>query len=277
MKTTLLPPELNILRPVVVNDLRRVGSKFDGGYVLPERVMQRVTTLVTFGLALDWTFEAHFVKEHPGCRLRAFDFTTDPNHFKKRFINGLKRLPLARKGCWHDLVHNLRMHRSFKQTFSGPKRAFFPQRVCNRIDTPYVITIDQIFAGLENEGEVLLKIDIEGSEYRLIEQMLRYASRVPCLLMEFHDTEPFRHCFLEKIQQILESYHIVHLHGNNFIGAAADGLPEVLEFTFLRKDLLSGDVIFRHELPLAGLDQPNLPSATEFALRFTSRDTPDRH
>ena len=50
----------NFFRPKVSCDLIRVGSKNDGGYVIPKSSINEVQVLISFGLSDDWKFEQDF-------------------------------------------------------------------------------------------------------------------------------------------------------------------------------------------------------------------------
>lgn len=49
----IVPSGLGALRPVVFDDLVRLGNAYDGGYVLPRAVMGGSDALVTCGLSLN--------------------------------------------------------------------------------------------------------------------------------------------------------------------------------------------------------------------------------
>ena len=61
-----LPPSLAYLRPVIVDDLVRLGSAADGGYLLPQRVIGEIDAVLSFGLATDWSFEEQVARLRPG-------------------------------------------------------------------------------------------------------------------------------------------------------------------------------------------------------------------
>src|SRR4029077_11494615 len=100
-----------------------------------------------------------------------------------------------------------------------------------------------------------------------IPQILTFADRIDLMVVEFHDTDPLRAVFEAQVNAILERFSIVHLHGNNIAGVAADGLPECLEITFLSKRFDTTEA-FRDRLPLAGLDVPNDPLKPDIPLNF---------
>ena len=116
----------------------------------------------------------------------------------------------------------------------------------------------------------MLKIDIEGGEYELsdllIECLKQNSKKINCVVMEFHDTRIRRNEFEYLVQGISSVVPIVHIHGNNCVVVAPDGLPEVLEITFAKdcENNYSGNLIF----PLAGLDFPNDKSLPDLSFAF---------
>ena len=116
---------------------------------------------------------------------------------------------------------------------------------------------------------IFIKMDIEGSEYRVLKDFLKYKENIVGLVVEFHDTEPLRPVFIETLKAILEDYWIVHFHENNAVGLPEDGFPEVVEITFLRRDLVDLDSPkYRYEFPIPGLDQPNLRMSPSHFFQF---------
>jgi hypothetical protein len=89
------------------------------------------------------------------------------------------------------------------------------------------------------------------------------------MVIEFHDTDPLRDIFLRQIRELLVHYEIIHIHGNNYVGSAGDGLPELVEITFLKREFISDTPRRRRDrLPIEGLDMPNDPSKPDLPLVF---------
>ena len=116
-----------------------------------------------------------------------------------------------------------------------------------------------------NGDKVLVKMDIEGSEYRVIDQLAAHAARIVGICIEFHDTEPFRIVFDRTVDTLLQDFALVHLHANNYGPVADDGLPDVLEATFAHRSLVP-DTAARRDIYLGGLDQPNDPARPEMVI-----------
>lgn len=264
----VLPASLACLRPVVVDDLVRVGNPNDGGYVLPERAIGPAGCLLSFGVNDDWTFEQDFHRRNPGCLIHAYDHTVNRRHFYRRAKMDFKRCLQLKRGAYDRFKKSREIYRDYREFFSS-NRVHFSERIFDRLDGENDATMEKVFARVAGDFKVVVKMDIEGSEYRVIRPLLQYQDRVDLLIVEFHDSGPLRLTFLDCLRQVSERYQIVHVHGNNGGGAAADGLPDILEITFLSRRF-NVPPVYRDELPLKGLDAPNLLHRPDFHLRFQS-------
>lgn len=264
----VLPESLGFLAPIVVDGLQRFGSSGDGGYVLPVPALETIDAIVSFGISENFSFEEALAVVLPGVPIHGYDPTVSDRHFRKRATRAFAKF-LRLRASSAELAGKYRSLAAYRRVFAPPS-FHFRERIFNRSEGPGDATIDQVFARIPGRDHVLLKMDIEGAEYRVIADILRYAGRIDILAVEFHNTDPLRAVFLAGMEQLLAEFYIVHLHGNNVCGVAADGLPEALEITFLAKRLAPAVTARRRELPLAGLDFPNYPGAAELALIFPS-------
>jgi hypothetical protein len=128
------------------------------------------------------------------------------------------------------------------------------------------VTLDTVFERTTSE-RIFLKIDIEGSEYRIIDDILRYANRIAGIVIEFHDTDPLREVFETSVKKLQGRFEIAHLHMNNWGGIGRDGLPEVLELTLVKK-AGTGIGKRRTTLPIFSVDSPNIPRMKDYAIEF---------
>ena len=263
-ESLFLPPETEFLAPVVVSDLIRVGSPNDGGYVLPRSVVTGAEFLVSMGLNEDWSFDEHLQQLNPSIGIHAYDHTISRALFRKRLISALLKLPVGRS-TFSYIRERIRVLRAYEGFFRPPV-AHYEQRVFNRIETARDARLEDIFARIDS-NKVLLKIDIEGAEYRIIGDILRFSDRIVGMVMEFHDTEPLRPVFLEAVRKLQRRFAIVHLHGNNHGSLGYDGLPESLEITFVPLSAVY-ETEKRTMLPLPEVDSPNKPGKPDYILRF---------
>jgi hypothetical protein len=100
---------------------------------------------------------------------------------------------------------------------------------------------------LNGNKRKMLQMDIEGSEYEvLLSTDIQVLKVFDIVLVEFHHFMEFMNTYsfliLEQVfDKLLSEFYIVHLHPNNSDRLEKIGelsYPQVLEFTFLRKDLV---------------------------------------
>ena len=260
----VLPPELNFLAPTISDSLMRVGGANDGGYVIPTFLANESTLLISLGLSDDWSFDKHFKQLNPDIQIHSYDHTVSRAEFQKSlqrsFIKAcLGKLPLR------EVSSRFAKLKDYDSFFSGSV-VHFEERVRNRVDRSSDVTIASVF-GRSPSRSIFLKCDIEGSEYRIIDDILKYADRIIGIAIEFHDTEPLRQLFIACVQKLQQRFGIVHLHANNYSGVARDGLPNVLEITFAEKTRC---IFGRHrtDLPIPEVDSPCNPRFADYAIHF---------
>jgi hypothetical protein len=110
------------------------------------------------------------------------------------------------------------------------------------------------------DNDLMLCMDIEGSEYELLsniknKNLLKFSQ----INFELHYlwTNPNKELFniLEKLNK---NYVLFHIHGNN-CGPEKEGLPDVVELSFLRKDMCKQITKENINYPILGLDFSNDP------------------
>lgn len=118
----------------------------------------------------------------------------------------------------------------------------------------------------EPEEDLLLQMDIEGTEYEaILSASLETIERFRVIVVEMHDLKSALSrtglaLIMATLGRLKSSHEIVHAHPNNCcVGFKENGvmLPEVIELTFLRKDRISlnaGPAVLPHPL-----DRDNTP------------------
>jgi hypothetical protein len=209
------------LKPIKTNyELIRLGGDADGGYLVPND-LTGIEACFSPGVATTADFENDLTAKGIKCFLADFSVDSPP-------IDN----PLF----------------DFEKKFLG-------------------IENDETFTTLEswvnrkapNKGDLLLQMDIEGAEYPVIFHTSEEAlSKFRVIVIEFHDLETIftrkgyelvRLCF----SKLLKSFNVVHIHPNNYCGAANYKdlvVPRVMEFTFLRKDRIT------HRAPYKNFPNP---------------------
>ena len=113
-------------------------------------------------------------------------------------------------------------------------------------------------------NNVFLKMDIEGGEYPWLSLMYPEAlSRIKQMVIELHgiNDDSWGYSFDIKkacLEKLAGTHYLIHAHGNNYGGVRADGLPNVIELTYVRKDVYVEELqLNKTVLPIDGLDFPN--------------------
>src|SRR6202000_2111234 len=118
-------------------------------------------------------------------------------------------------------------------------------------------------------SQVFVKMDIEGGEYRVLDDLLRHSKNVVAMAIEFHDVDILPGMFNSLVEKIKRDFYIVHIHGNNLGGMAPFNFPIAPEISFLNKRFFkSPPPPSCLTYPVAGLDDPNYLGYPDFAFEF---------
>jgi hypothetical protein len=263
-----MPAEFDILRPHPVGGLERYGNLSDGGYVLPKEIVGMIDGLVSFGISSDWSFEKSIKNINPSIPAHCYDHTISGLIFFKKILKVFFKC-LILKSSFQDFFRSTKVFFGYYLFFRG-NNIHFKNRVVLKSKAWIDAGLDLIFSRMRENKNLLLKIDIEGSEYKLIKEILNNKKHIPLLAIEFHEVDCLRKTFIEKIDLLLQDYRIVHLHANNYGAVSVDGVPDVLEITFLRNDLES--TITSNKSDRDKLDFPNNPNLPDYKLDFDNLD-----
>lgn len=130
------------------------------------------------------------------------------------------------------------------------------------------------------DGDLLLKVDIDGGEWALLAGARGDLDRFRQIVLELHgllqvgDSLWFERAF-GVIEAIARTHFPVHVHANNFGAYSIVGgvpLPDILEVTFARRS--SYEFQLSEPSPEEDLDQPNDPGRPEYALGFLCEEVP---
>ena len=153
-------------------------------------------------------------------------------------------------------------------SFISKKNVFFSKKTIGLNLNKKEISLNSILGNIENEKKLILKIDIEGTEYDLIEEILENSKKLDLLIIEFHNTDEYDTKFTNSIISLQKFFNIIHLHGNNHCGVGKSGVPEALEITFLNKINELPKNIDKVNFPIKDLDYPNNPNSKDIFFSF---------
>ena len=258
------PIQLSDLHPVACESLLRIGSPNDGGYVVPLDAVKAARALVSFGLSHDWTFERDFKKCNADATIHCYDHTVSLRTAFLFSIGQLLRFVLLfRARALRKIFTWVDYKLFFRSDGTHFKQRIWPDNQDNSA------TIDDVFNRLPAECPVFVKMDIEGSEYLVLDDLLRHSRNIVAIAIEFHDVDTHPGLFNSLVEKIKREFHVVHIHGNNMGGIAAFNFPKALEITFLNKRFFdSAPSPSCLTYPTPGLDHPNNPRLPEIAFEF---------
>jgi len=260
--------ELLVHEPIA--GLVRLGSKHDGGYVVPGEAITMANHLLSFGVATNWDFEKDAVSLNPRLSVDAYDPSVSARRFAQMALRSSFSVPLrvlaADFGGARKSLQRVRTAVDYFGFFSGRVR-HTRRRVWYNSDRGSA-SIEEIIAGaqLQRRVPIFAKIDIEGSEYRILPWIIESADLFTGLAVEFHHTDICADLFNDQVGRLLRSFRVVHVHGNNYGDLSIDGeLPLSLEITFMHRSLASRS-IGGGCASATCLDAPNDPSRPDYEL-----------
>jgi hypothetical protein len=222
------------VRPHTTNhSLVRIGGSSDGGYLLPDD-FSGVEICFSPGVADSSRFELAMAEKD----IRSFmaDYSVDGPAQQSEFFH-------------------------FEKKFLGTEN-----------NDVYTTLESWVNRHAQNKTDLILQMDIENSEYAVIENTPRsILKKFRILTIEFHRMGNLRNTKqLKKISRVFEKilldFEVVHIHPNNAASVVSyRGLqiPRLLEITFLRKDRISHSsptLAFPHELDKANVNnRPDRP------------------
>lgn len=255
------------LQPYSIGEMIRVGNNEDGGYVIPNNFRNSNLNLISIGLGDNWTFESQGLKLF----FRSFlivDHTVSALGIFKRILKRLSERNLTIKNFIY--LSKVLLHYTIYFRILGKnhiKKKLVPAKTNSR-----EITIKELMQTSKNL-HCMLKMDIEGDEYQMIDSICREANLIDLLIIEFHETDKKRKNFEVAIKNLKNYYLIVHAHGNNYSFTSNDGIPNTLELTFVNKNQFNGNYPSINHFPLKGLDFPCNPNKPEIQMDFVSGTT----
>lgn len=230
-------------------DLIRIGRDNDGGYLVSKIDVEKSDLLIGLGICDDWSFEKDFTLIND-VDVLAYDASLHFRFWVKQAIIETLKNPFS----FYVLEKWFSYHRFFKGNHKLIKKFVG----LNSPDKNHCTFIDVLN---ETESEnIFLKIDIEGSEYRFLDEIIANEERFTGLVIEFHDCD----IHLKKIEDFIKKFslNLIHIHVNNSAPKRLDDdLPLVLELTFSKyADCTSGYVLPHN------LDMPNTKKRSDYKL-----------
>jgi len=223
----------------------------------------------------EFSFEKDFLDMNKNKNVFIYDFSVGHKHYIREFFKNIRRLFKFKRNIT-DLIKWLKDYYNFTKFTSNKNVFFFSRKICNKKNITNDITLQEIFENqnLVNKDKIILKIDIEGTEYNIIEDVLKYHNRIGHLIMEYHDLHIRKEEFFDNIKKIKKYFLLNHLHANNYNKINTDGFPINIEVTFTNKKYQTTSNKKIYSYPRKELDFPNNPKLPDIEINFENSNEP---
>ena len=249
-----MPNEINLpsfLKYKSAKNLIRLGKDNDGGYLVPKEDVKSSEMLISFGINDDWSFEKDFYAIKKS-KILAYDASVNSLLFLKNVIKNLFKFYKP-----HMFINACNIYFSYKRFFRDEKT--HKQKFLSNKIGPNYLSLDDVLIEAGSD-KAYLKIDIEGDEYRILDDIIYHQNLFTGLVIEFHDFD----LNIDKVESFCERFNlnVVHIHVNNFGQIIQNNfLPTVIEVTFSTTKELLDRFIQPHEL-----DMPNDKNESEIKI-----------
>jgi hypothetical protein len=241
-------------KPDGAYELIRMGSDHDGGYLVDPKSIEQSNALIALGIGRNWSFEKDFL-ERKSVRIHAYDYSIGLGYWIKHFLKRVLAVLIGRFSAPFDAV---KLFLEFKIFFKDSAVLYLEKvGTAPGCDTNLKKALDRL-----DRAPLFLKVDIEGYEYQILEEIIRCKDDLTGLVIEFHSVSDN----IEKIEDFINKIGItlIHIHPNNN-RLDEEGDPKAIELTFSKNPTkLEDKFIHPH-----ALDQNNVPRKDSVSLRFT--------
>lgn len=218
------------LIPQKKTDLKRFGSLYDGGYLFNELDIIKSDLLISLGIHDNWDFEEEIYRNYKFKKIICFDPETSNFLIFTYLLKSILKLEKKKIKMY------LKKFKKFSE-FKSYSTFFQTKFDKNLISDEF------------KKNNILLKVDIEGDEYKWLNFFLEFQENINSLAIEFHDVDKN----LEKIKNFISKFDLtlIHTHVNTF--SKKENI--VLELTFSKHSVFSNDKWTQFDL--SSIDNPN--------------------
>lgn len=251
------PEILRMLHPVQEKGKRRFGRNWDGGYILSQRILDASDFLISLGVGEEWSFEAACLKAKRFKYLIMVDDRTSAKDLWKQLFSSLYGMTYKfyNKAVFNQFKFDTKKVLRFGLLKARYDCRYIKRRIGQRSGETRIdqlIEEENIPTGHRN---ILLKMDIEGSEYENLKDIVNGYQNYSGVIVEFHDILNSPEWLKEALIEMKTVFEIIHVHYNNY-GVRNEYLADVIEVTFINKSFEIHPEKETKPYPIPGLDFP---------------------
>ena len=208
---------------------RRFGSIEDGGYLLKDDITKS-DICISLGIGDNYSFDLEMARYCD--QVLMYDHTISP-------------------------PHNL-----------SPNMEFNKIGIAS-VESENFITIERIISNLSTENDLILKIDVEGAEWEVLESLtVETLGRFRQIAAEFHNLHSIHgnnhfNQIVKSLSKISQTHLLANFHVNNWASyqlVAGVPFPDVVEVTYVRRVSSVGSLV-SYENALNQTNNADLPDA----------------
>ena len=243
----------SILKPNAGFPLVRIGGHGDGGYLVDNRIIN--CDLLSIAISSDWRFEKQWLINNQNAKIGTFDGSISGLLFFRKAFQSIFR------------VHKPSIFFSYSKVFYEYFRFFkkqtrFFKLFIGESENQQFISFNDAIKKSSLRKPYCVKIDIEGYEYEILDQIIENQNDISGLLIEFHD--PIYN--LPKVIKFVQDFNLklANIHVNNCLPKTKNlELDPCVELSFTSKDATDKIAEIPHHL-----EQPNDPKCPDFKAIF---------
>ena len=245
------------LLPKHKTDLTRIGGDNDGGYPMSIKVLKKTNYLFSIGLGEDWTFEEAASNINSNLEIFMFDAQINQKNWLKKIIKETIYFFFL-KSSIKKIISIIVLYFKYLYFFNRKKINHVKKNIVNSSEVLIYEENEQKFEGifnLRNKRNIILKIDIEGNEYRILDEIIKNQKVIEFLIIEFHEIDLMEIHIKKFIKKL--KLDLVHIHINNFGGKNKFGYARVIETMFTKRKYNKRRKSIDNKFPNELYDQPN--------------------
>ena len=262
-----LDRKYNLLRPVKTFELVRLGRDMVGGYIVDLGMIEKTDILITLGFGPEWSFESDFLKMKNNCKVYIYDHNLSSIPYIKEIWKYLRRFLLL-KVSYKAVQVRLDAYKGYRKFFRLDNVKFYNEKINFPTKRKNEVDLKKVLSRINNNSKVFFKIDIQSFEYEIIDQLVENSEQVNMIVIQFYWINKNEERFINSIKKLKSSFEIIHIHANNHHGKLENGLPIMLEITFLNKKFITKSIEFVNDFPIKDLDCSSHPGREDISFSF---------